>query len=114
MRVAIACVALVVSLSTTGCSLPASGYLHDYAGVGGKWQRTDPVQGRVGSLLSDAGEVLADGGQLVDHYSETPQVESSGDGYYNMDPTIDESSTILESTESTSLDDGVIILSDSF
>ncbi len=41
------------STLTSGCSLCAPGYLCDYAGVGGKWQRTDPENGRVGSILSD-------------------------------------------------------------
>ncbi len=44
---------------TTGCSLCAPGYLCDYAGVGGKWQRTDPEHGRVGSILSDPNSVVS-------------------------------------------------------
>jgi hypothetical protein len=43
----------------TGCSMCARGYLDDYATVGGKWQRTNPTSGRVGSIFSDAGTTLA-------------------------------------------------------
>ncbi len=32
-----------------------TGNLCDYSAVGGKWQRTDPACGRVGSVLSDPG-----------------------------------------------------------
>ena len=37
----------------SGCSMCAPGFLDDYATVGGKWQRGDPTQGRVGSIFSD-------------------------------------------------------------
>ncbi len=37
----------------SGCTICAPGYLDDYATVGGKWQRTDPTSGRVGSPFSD-------------------------------------------------------------
>ena len=36
----------------------ARGYLDDYAGVGGKWQRSDPAYGRVGSIFSDPGSAV--------------------------------------------------------
>jgi len=45
----------------TGCSMCARGYLDDYATVGGKWQRTNPTSGRVGSIFSDAGTTLTGG-----------------------------------------------------
>lgn len=41
--------------ASSGCSICAPGYLDDYAAVGGKWERTNPTQGRVGSILSDHG-----------------------------------------------------------
>lgn len=39
------------------------GNLQDYGGVGGKWQRSDPENGRVGSVLSDAGAIEASNSQ---------------------------------------------------
>ncbi len=60
MRKMIAFALTIMIASSTGCSMCAPGYLCDYAGVGGKWQRTNPECGRVGSTLSDAGEVMSD------------------------------------------------------
>lgn len=40
-----------------GCTMCSSEHLCDYAGVGGKWQRTNRTCGRVGSNLSDAGTI---------------------------------------------------------
>ncbi len=60
MRIKLAFAVTIMIASSTGCSMCAPGYLCDYAGVGGKWQRTNPECGRVGSTLSDAGEVMSD------------------------------------------------------
>ncbi len=52
----LACFACLVFVSAvSGCAICPPGYLDDYATVGGKWQRSDPTRGRVGSTLSDAG-----------------------------------------------------------
>ncbi len=50
---------VAILLLSTGCTLCAPGYLCDYAGVGGKWQRSDPENGRVGSIFSDPNSVVA-------------------------------------------------------
>ncbi|MFK7735528.1 MAG: hypothetical protein AB8B50_05860 [Pirellulaceae bacterium] len=39
-------------LAQPGCTLCQPGFLDDYATVGGKWQRGNPTDGRVGSILS--------------------------------------------------------------
>lgn len=56
----------------SGCSLCPPGYLDDYATVGGKWQRTDPSCGRVGSIFSDPGSTVHD-------------ISMNGDEYYESD-----------------------------
>ncbi len=66
-----------VAVTSSGCSLCQPGYLCDYAGVGGKWQRSDPENGRVGSVLSDPNggvgynaqpaEVIIDDGQTYEN-----------------------------------------------
>ncbi|MEZ6136846.1 MAG: hypothetical protein R3C53_18275 [Pirellulaceae bacterium] len=51
-------VCLGITLLTTcfsGCSICSPGFIDDYATVGGKWARANPVEGRVGSTLSDSG-----------------------------------------------------------
>jgi hypothetical protein len=48
------CAAAFVA-SSLGCTMCSNDHLCDYAGVGGKWQRSNPTCGRVGSILSDAG-----------------------------------------------------------
>lgn len=50
--------ALLVT-GSLGCSMCSTDHLCDYAGVGGKWQRSNPTCGRVGSNLSDAGAYQA-------------------------------------------------------
>jgi hypothetical protein len=46
----------VVSVSfLAGCNLCCPGYMDDFATVGGKWARTNPTEGRVGSVFSDTG-----------------------------------------------------------
>ena len=62
---------IAVLLLSTGCSLCAPGYLCDYAGVGGKWQRSDPENGRVGSIFSDPNSVVAASHQPAETTSPT-------------------------------------------
>ncbi|HAA70934.1 MAG TPA: hypothetical protein DCE55_17480 [Planctomycetaceae bacterium] len=48
---------LIVSLLvTSGCAICASPGDYEYAAYGGRWQRTDRNNGRVGSVLDPAGE----------------------------------------------------------
>ncbi len=56
---ALLCLVLASAASSTGCTVCRNEYLYDYGGVGGKWQRTNPACGRVGSNLSDAGAYQA-------------------------------------------------------
>ncbi len=60
----------------SGCSLCPPGYLDDYGAVGGKWERTNPTTGRVGSILSGgaAGAHQADEVYLDDSYHENDAV----------------------------------------
>ncbi len=55
MRHLASCACLILLSAVSGCAICPPGYLDDYATVGGKWQRSDPTRGRVGSTLSDAG-----------------------------------------------------------
>ena len=48
-------VAVLLGTFVSGCSICGTGYLDDYATVGGKWQRANPAQGRVGSPFSEPG-----------------------------------------------------------
>ncbi len=61
---------VAMSLLSTGCRLCAPGYLCDYAGVGGKWQRSDPENGRVGSIFSDPNSVVAASHNTSHHPAE--------------------------------------------
>lgn len=47
--------AVALITASLGCSMCDTGHMCDYAAVGGKWQRSNPTCGRVGSILSDAG-----------------------------------------------------------
>ena len=62
----------------------APGFIDDYATVGGKWQRSDPTQGRVGSVFSDPGTTIAAGAagqRVVDSQPEGGQSEYFGEAY---------------------------------
>lgn len=47
------------TVGSAGCNLCCPPYLDDYATVGGKWSRSNPTEGRVGSAFSDPGVVTA-------------------------------------------------------
>lgn len=85
----------MLALSASGCSMCSPGFLDDYATVGGKWQRSDPTQGRVGSIFSDPGSSISDaqviedgqyysdGSYYPDDYNQGYSEEYSPDeGYY--------------------------------
>ena len=119
----------------SGCALCPPGYLDDYAAVGGKWQRTDPASGRVGSVFSDPGTSVSTGistGTTYydgDTYYEQEIYESDGyetiqgDDYYeevSPQSVSPETSSVIESEseyyeESASRsNDGVIILGENW
>lgn len=56
IAVVIACIGL-----STGCTLCPPGPIDNYGARGSKWQRGNLTSGRVGSSLSDAGEVEVGG-----------------------------------------------------
>ena len=63
----------------------ATGYVDDYATVGGKWQRSNPTHGRVGSIFSDAGTTISDAteeGVVVEEYPSQWDSQSFGDATY--------------------------------
>jgi hypothetical protein len=69
---------------TSGCSMCATGYLDDYATVGGKWQRGNPTQGRVGSIFSDSGSTIAAGAvgqRVVESHPDGVEGEVFGEAY---------------------------------
>ena len=107
MRTVVAFLLVAVSSVSSGCSLCAPGYLCDYAGVGGKWQRTDPENGRVGSIFSDPNSVVGASAQVT---NEEP---------YEYEEVVPREDSVLEpaSTESVvgepvATEAGVIILGD--
>lgn len=104
MRTAIAILLVAVGSVSSGCSLCAPGYLCDYAGVGGKWQRTDPENGRVGSILSDPNNVVGASAQSIE--------VTNGETYDN-EGTINSGESVLETSNlPPTTDEGVIILGD--
>ena len=104
MRTAIAFLLVAVGSVSSGCSLCAPGYLCDYAGVGGKWQRTDPENGRVGSIFSDPNSVVGASAQSAEVTNgETFDYE----GVMNSGESVLEPSNLPPPT-----DEGVVILGD--
>jgi hypothetical protein len=59
MRIAVSLAFAFAGMVSSGCSLCPPSYMNDYAGVGGKWQRSDPEHGRVGSVFSDPASVVS-------------------------------------------------------
>jgi hypothetical protein len=55
--------------------------MDDYATIGGKWQRSDPTEGRVGSPFSDSSVMVSHG--------HLPGVVSQGEVIYDEGITID-------------------------
>lgn len=107
----------VAIISQTGCSICAPGYIDDYGAVGGKWERVNPTDGRVGSILSDSGTVVGTAGEgdvyyesMGDGYGE---VIDGGDVYYDDSPIYETVPEAIAPYESPS-DEGVIILGDEF
>ena len=48
---------LIASLAAlSGCAMCAGPFDHNYPAFGGAWQRSDPVNGRVGSIFEPAGD----------------------------------------------------------
>ena len=73
----------------SGCSMCAPGYLDDYATVGGKWQRSDPINGRVGSIFSGADATISAGGiggRGVDAHPQGIEGEVFGEAYTDEYP----------------------------
>lgn len=105
MRTAIAFLLVAIGSVSSGCSLCAPGYLCDYAGVGGKWQRSDPENGRVGSIFSDPNSVVSAGAQSVEN--------GSGEAY-EYEEVMPDGESVLEPVvgEPVATDDGIVILGD--
>ena len=98
IAVIIACIGL-----STGCTLCPPGPIDNYGARGSKWQRGNLTSGRVGSSLSDAGEVQV-GGQLLgsesmDGLGESIQ-EVESDGAEIIEDGRDELKAIEDSTTS--------------
>jgi hypothetical protein len=54
-------------LSTSGCAICSSPYDHHFSAHGGYWERHDPSDGRVGSILHPAGPIVR---RTLDGYPE--------------------------------------------
>lgn len=65
--------------SSLGCTICNTAHMWDYGGAGGKWQRGNPTCGRVGSILSDAGE--------ANYGPEYGEHQTYGDSWGLMDGT---------------------------
>lgn len=118
----------------SGCSMCAPGFLDDYATVGGKWQRGDPTQGRVGSIFSDPGSTIAagaDGGRVVDSHpagiegevfgeAYTDEYPGATDEFYQLNDDMDGElngheylpEVIDGSSQNAQYDDGILMLGD--
>ncbi len=83
----LASVASFVLLGASGCTLSPPGYMDDYATIGGKWQRTDPVEGRVGSPFSDSSVMF--GHAAVAGLASGPGVVNEGEVIYDDGIIID-------------------------
>jgi hypothetical protein len=107
MRTAIALLLVAVGSVSSGCSLCAPGYLCDYAGVGGKWQRTDPENGRVGSIFSDPNSV-------VGASSQSSSAEVIDGETYEYEEVVPSDDSIMEtsSSEPVASEAGIVILGD--
>lgn len=108
MRTAILLLLVTIGTVSSGCSLCEPGYLCDYAGVGGKWQRTDPENGRVGSVFSDPNS------GVVGASPQSAEVVHDGAYSYEEDISMPSGDSILEPSMdvSPSTEEGVIILGD--
>ena len=103
-----------LTLAMSGCSIGSPGYMDDYATVGGKWQRSDPTAGRVGSSFSDPNSTVGGisdaefGGEIyqsdVYEWDETMQ-DGMGVEVYEGD---------MEIEEVPYYEEGSIILGDEF
>ena len=51
----LACSLIAVLAATTGCAMCGSPFDYTYSAHGGRWERDDPVEGRVGSAFAPAG-----------------------------------------------------------
>ena len=110
MRTAIALLLVAVGSVSSGCSLCAPGYLCDYAGVGGKWQRTDPENGRVGSIFSDPNSVVGASAQS----SSANSAEVIDGETYEYEEVVPSDDSIMEtsSSEPVATEAGIVILGD--
>lgn len=90
------------ALLNSGCTLCQPGYLCDYAGVGGKWQRTDPENGRVGSIFSDPSGFVSDSRQPAPVVIEGAPYPDAGANESIIEPAM----------EYPTSDGGVVILGD--
>lgn len=107
MRTAIAVLLVAVGSVSSGCSLCAPGYLCDYAGVGGKWQRTDPENGRVGSIFSDPNSVVGVSAQ------SSVATDAESYDYEEIEPSVESGrESILEPAmnDPVSKNEGIVIL----
>ncbi len=97
-RLTLSAALATVAMTSSGCSLCQPGYLCDYAGVGGKWQRTDLENGRVGSVLSDPNSVVGQGFQPAAVIADEGEVYLDADGgqsIMDLPPTTEEGVIIL-------------------
>ncbi len=64
------CCGLLLVASLSGCAICQGPYDDTYSAYGGRWQRLDPVNNRVGSAFVDAGTRVTDDAQDGDTVTE--------------------------------------------
>lgn len=84
----------------SGCTICAPGYLDDYATVGGKWQRTNPTSGRVGSPFSDPNYMAVGGAEHETIYHEGLDAGMQFEGEHSYPSEIDGAIIELDGSQS--------------
>ena len=93
-----------LAVGTTGCSICCPGYMDDYATIGGKWARSNPTDGRVGSPFSDPGVAS------LANYSEDAEATYYDGGIEVVEPYSMQNSEYEADVPGETTQDGVIIL----
>ena len=95
-------------MSAGGCALCDIGELCSYSAAGGKWQRSNPECGRVGSLFSDAGAYQVAPGKADHSIAADPATEVESIDHLNYNGSTQPYESIPD--EAASYPEGVIIL----
>lgn len=82
----LACVGVLLLVAASGCAMSDSSLDYNYGAYGGKWQRTDPCCGRVGSIIDPAGA------RVMSQQTKASPAQQPDDGPQSiLAPEVDES-----------------------